>query len=98
GGAAPAKLADLGEKLPEDPLGVGFYIVDGRLVAPALDAELIERELGRDAMTFRRRIGRAPSSLEELRAYDAKEGHSVAVPAWVTVTWDAKAAEARATA
>jgi len=78
-------------KLPDDPLGVGFFIVEGRLVAPGLDAALLERQLAHDAAAFRRRSERAPRSLEELQAFEASEKLVRSVPPFVEVSWDAAA-------
>lgn len=94
--AASQPPPELLERLRQaDPLGVGFFVVEGKLVAPALDAAVLERQLARDAAAFRRRHDRAPLSLDELRTFEAKEGVVRPAPPWAEVSWDDKAKAAR---
>lgn len=69
-GRSPTEVAELatpGTTLPEDPLGIGFYVVGERIVAPAAEARALQRTL-QQRLELRRRAspGALPPTLEEL--------------------------------
>jgi len=90
-GVAPTRFEDFYGKVPEDPLGVGYFLVDGKLVAPALDASVIERQLARDANGYHRANERWPENKAALVALAHRE-----IPAWVWVDYDEKTGRVRA--
>jgi hypothetical protein len=102
-GAPPSRLEELAPKVPDDPLGVGYFLVDGKLVAPGLDAAFIERQLEHEAVRQRNDTGRYPESVDVLRALIDKrrggvmtvdaQGHplptnGLVIPSWVHVDYD----------
>ncbi len=86
GGVPPTRF----EKTPADPLGVGFFLVDGKLIAPALDAAMFERQLARDANAFHRAHERWPENKAALLALAHRE-----IPVWVWVDYDEKTGSVR---
>lgn len=85
------------EQLPDDPLGVGYTVRDGKIVAPALDAARVERDHARRASEFHLLHERWPASLDELRADLEKRGIRLqAVPSWVVLEYDAASGEVKA--
>ena len=76
-------------RLPRDPLGVGFFLLDGRVVAPALDALVQERLITRKVAERRLVDGRPPERLESLGVPPP--------PPWVDVAYDPATGEVRAT-
>jgi len=95
GGATPQSLRDLHVKLHKDPLGMGWFLVDGTLVAPALDAASLERGLEHDAATYHRIKDVWPSTLDELLAAGPK-GSRRTIPPWVKVRYDPTTGEVHA--
>ncbi len=74
--------------IPKDPLGVGYFLVNDDLVAPALDAASVERGLSRDADRFKRQNGHFPATSDELDAFGDPAGKRREVPPWVHVEYD----------
>jgi hypothetical protein len=105
-GAAPGSLKDLVPflpkpltELPKDPVGVGYFLVGRAVVAPALDAARLERELTRRLTELHARNGRWPASIAELEAAFAGTGLALSpIPRWVTLTYDPETGEVRASA
>lgn len=87
-GHGPARaLSDFLVQVPKDPLGTGYFLVSSKLVAPALDAAIVERQLARDASRFRRAKGKNPSSVAEILAFSQEQGHPRTIPSWVRVQY-----------
>lgn len=76
GGRPPARLQQLGQ-VPDDPLGVGFYLHEGRIVAPAADARELERRLEKALQAWRERGGSGVPTLDALQVGP--------IPVWVQV-------------
>lgn len=88
-----------GRPLPadaKDPLGIGFYVVGGHVVSPALDAEVHARALNRLVGRFHAETDRFPATLEDLATW---AGALWPVrPEWVLVVYDRASGEVRASA